>query len=126
MNAAFVVTYEHRDVLGRIVTEVDSIYVSEANAEARASVINSDPGLFPGMVADVEDYPVADGRLYQPARSQLSGAMRSTIKLNPKAASEIRARAAQGEAQAAIAEDYGVSPGTIGDIVRGRTWRTNE
>lgn len=44
-------------------------------------------------------------------------------KLDPERVIAIRSAAGRGESQLALAERYGVSASTVGDIAAGRTWR---
>ncbi len=53
---AYVVSFETRDVIGRIVEQVDGIYLSREAARARARAINTDPVSYVNMVAWTSDF----------------------------------------------------------------------
>jgi hypothetical protein len=55
--------------------------------------------------------------------THLSKHKRSLSKLTAAQVREIRQRAAAGESFAALASEFAVLPGTVGDIARGRLWR---
>lgn len=50
------------------------------------------------------------------------GERHGMVRLTESAVIEIRARVAAGERRNAIAPEYGVSEGTICDLVAGKTW----
>lgn len=113
------VTFETRDVLGRIVEEVDSAFLDEDNAEARAGVINGDPVTYPGMVADVKELPIRDWHV---AVAE-TGRTGKPNRLTAEKVREIRRRYATGEIMTVLARSYGVNVATISDVINGKTWR---
>lgn len=84
--------------------------------------------LFLGTNRDNIADRVAKGRgrgfTFRPdARSKPRGSQNGMAKLLESDIPHIRAAAAAGESQRAIARRYGVDPGTVWGIVRRRTWR---
>ncbi|HEY3953914.1 MAG TPA: helix-turn-helix domain-containing protein [Streptosporangiaceae bacterium] len=113
-------TYEHRDYLGGIRTEIDSVWLSQPRAVARRKEINSDPVAYPGMVADTQEFPIHDYALMVPAQPQ---GRAGRPKLTAEQAVEIRERYAAGESLKAIGRAYNVTHQTVSDIVNRTTWR---
>lgn len=54
---------------------------------------------------------------------ELQGEANPQSKVNEEKVLEIRRRAAEGESQAAIARDIGISPMQVSTIVRREAWR---
>lgn len=115
---AYLVAFEYRDVLGRICEEIDSVWMSEANAVARRKQINGDPKSFPGMVADTRSLPIRDyGMSVAP-----TGKPGRAGKLTAGKAREIRARYADGESVKDLADEYGISNTTAYDCINRNIW----
>ena len=120
-DRVWVTTYEGRDLLGRIVENIDRVYVVESNAVARRVYINDHEEKFPGIVADVQEHGVSDGIVKAPvtrrARQRTSG------KLTAEDVTRIRESHARGTRVSVLATEYGVNKSTIYDVVNHETWR---
>jgi hypothetical protein len=116
-TVAHVVTTEERDALGRIVVNPLAVYLEENLAEAFAARFNENPSTEP-RTAEVTGVPLmqSPALLDAPPRGSRSQG------LDPEKVTEIRARAAMGETYRQLGAEYGVSPSTISDVVRRRTW----
>lgn len=122
-----IVVTEYRDVLDRVVEEIDSVFGDKANAQARADAINSDYERYPSHVAGVETFAFSDFDL-QPRRVTArigvqAGAGNANAKLTPDDVREIRRLKSQGWIQADIARHFGVHPVTVSQIIRGERWK---
>lgn len=126
----WLVTYEMRDPIGRIVVEVDSLWHLRRNAFIREREINGDPADH-GMVAWVATVTIADApravpppgaAVRAPRRKDPSAPPRHS-PLRPEQVREIRRRHAAGDGgYRVLAREYGVSKSTIGAIVTGRNF----
>ncbi len=63
---------------------------------------------------------IAKGRQSFPPT--MRGTANPITKINPEIVADIRASMARGEVKRRIAERYGLSPSTINDIRRGKSW----
>jgi len=117
---AYVVTFEARDMLGRIIEEIDSIYLQESNAIARRKLINGDPKTFPGMVADTREFPIRDYAIATPTRGNTR--MSRPKKLTPEKVIAIRRRYTAGETMRTLAKEFGISPDSVSNVVNRRSW----
>jgi hypothetical protein len=120
MVPVYVVRYETRDPLGRIVDEIDSIFLHRSSAVARRKTINGDPETYPDMVADVIQYVLRDFDLTGPPRHRKR--IGNPQKLTAEKVIEMRQRYAAGDVMRVLADAYGVSVQTVSDVIHRRMW----
>lgn len=118
MSTIHIVAYEHRDMVGRIVVEVDSAYLDEDNAIARRKQINTDPEEYPGMVADNLDVPIRDWSLGHTSDSPNA----HPKKLTKDDALAVKTRFAAKQSKAQIARELGISRTMVSRILSGEAW----
>ena len=68
------------------------------------------------------DALMSNAKNWQPRKTGYRGAKVKQAKLTDADVRAIRAQHRNGDSYVAIAPDYGVTPSTIGLIVRGKTW----
>lgn len=116
----FAVTTESRDNLGRIVEEVESVFLTPEAAITRRKIINNDPVKYPDMVADTREFVIRDFAFATPATGKrTSGRPR---KLSPETVLEIRERYAAGESMRELGREFGVHPASISAAINRKSW----
>lgn len=85
-------------------------------------------GIEPEMTVDHKDRNTRNNRVWNLREASYPTQLRNHggCKLTVEKVRVIKTRLAAGEICKTIAADYGVSPGTIGDIKRGRCWQEVE
>jgi hypothetical protein len=129
----YAVRYETRDSIGRIVEEIDSLYLDRDAAHARKAEINGDPVKFPNVVAWVHLYHASTAGAPGTAIAHCGtvtvtnpGEKRRNprgSKLTENDVGAIRAKYATGYTLLDLSREYHVRKQTISDVVRRKTWK---
>jgi len=103
-------------------TIICDTFLGELPADCHRSHINGDKS--DNRLANLRFESVSENMSRKMAHGSVpSGARSGSNKLSEAQARSVRTEVAKGKSQAALAKEFGVVPGTISAIVRGRSWR---